>query len=41
MFRQETISTGEVDRDDRSMRIVEWILAVAAAAAAGVLAFLH
>jgi hypothetical protein len=41
MFRQETISTDETVHDDRSMRVVEWILAVMAMAAAGVLAFIR
>jgi hypothetical protein len=38
MFRQTTLSTDEQVREDRSMRVVEWVLALVAAVAAGVLA---
>jgi len=41
MFRQTTLSTQETARDERSMRVVEWVLALAAALAAGVLAFIR
>lgn len=41
MFRQTTLSTDEPVHEDRSMRVVEWVLALAAAFAAGVLAFIR
>ena len=41
MFRQTTLSTDEQVHEDRSMRVVEWVLALAAAFAAGVLAFIR
>jgi hypothetical protein len=41
MFRHTTLSTDEQVQEDRSMRVVEWILALAAAIAAGILAFLR
>ncbi|HET7029820.1 MAG TPA: hypothetical protein VFI34_04880 [Candidatus Limnocylindrales bacterium] len=41
MLRQPAFPTTDVDRDDRSMRVVEWVLALAAAVAAGVLAFVR
>lgn len=41
MFRQTTLSTDEQVREDRSMRVVEWVLALVAAVAAGVLALIR
>lgn len=41
MFRQTTLSTPETARDERSMRVAEWVLALAAALAAGVLTFIR
>jgi hypothetical protein len=41
MIRQTTNPAPESDLDDRSMRLVEWVLAFVAVAAAGVLAFLR
>jgi hypothetical protein len=41
MFRETTTSAAESDVDDRSMRIVEWAMAVIAVVAAGVLAFIR
>lgn len=41
MLRHSTLSTTNVDHDDRSMRIVEWVLALVAAATAGVLTFVR
>lgn len=41
MLRQSTLPPTDVDHEDRSMRIVEWVLAAAAALAAGVLAFIR
>lgn len=41
MMRQSALPATEVDRDDRSMRVVEWVMALVAAVAAGVLAFIH
>jgi hypothetical protein len=37
MLRHSALTTTDVDHGDRSMRIVEWVLALAAVAAAGVL----
>jgi hypothetical protein len=41
MFRQTTLSTDERVHEDRSMRVVEWVLALAAACAAGALALIR
>jgi hypothetical protein len=41
MFRQTGISTREADPEERSMRVVEWVMALAAALAAGVLTFIR
>jgi hypothetical protein len=41
MFRQETLGTVEREHEDRSMRIVEWALALIAALTAGVLTFVR
>jgi hypothetical protein len=41
MLRQPVLPTTEVDPDDRSMRVVEWVLAFVAAVAAGVLTFVR
>jgi hypothetical protein len=41
MLRHTALPTTEVDPEDRSMRVVEWVLALVAAIAAGVLAFVR
>ena len=41
MMRPSTLPTTDVDHGDRSMRVVEWVLALAAVVAAGVLAFVR
>jgi hypothetical protein len=41
MIRQTMANTTETEIDDRSMRVVEWALALIAAIAAGVLAFIR
>ncbi|HET7472091.1 MAG TPA: hypothetical protein VFJ71_03100 [Candidatus Limnocylindrales bacterium] len=41
MLRHSALPTTEVDHEDRSMRVVEWVLALVAAVAAGVLAFVR
>ena len=41
MLRHSALPATDVDRDDRSMRVVEWVLALVAAFAAGVLAFVR
>ena len=41
MIRQTPMTTTESDVEDRSMRVVEYVLALVAAVAAGVLAFLR
>jgi hypothetical protein len=41
MIRQQTAATTEPEIDDRSMRVVEWVIALIAAVAAGVLAFIR
>jgi|RhiMetStandDraft_4_1073278.scaffolds.fasta_scaffold960579_1 hypothetical protein len=41
MLRQTTITTTEPDVEDRSMRVVEYLMALIAAVAAGVLAFVR
>jgi len=41
MLRQPALPTADADPDDRSMRVVEWVLALVAAFAAGVLAFVR
>ena len=41
MLRHSALPTTDIDPDDRSMRIVEWVLALAAAFAAGVLTFVR
>jgi hypothetical protein len=41
MIRQTMVSATETEVDDRSMRMVEWALALIAAIAAGVLAFIR
>ena len=41
MLRHPALATTDVDREDRSMRVVEWALALMAAVAAGVLAFVR
>lgn len=37
MMRPSTLPTTDVDHGDRSMRLVEWVLAFAAVVAAGIL----
>jgi hypothetical protein len=41
MIRQTMVTATDTEVDDRSMRLVEWALALAAAIAAGVLAFIR
>lgn len=41
MIRQTTLPTTESDVEDRSMRLVEWGMALVAVLAAGVLAFIR
>lgn len=41
MIRQTTLPPSESDVDDRSMRVVEWGMALIAVLAAGVLALLR
>ena len=41
MIHQTTVATADTEVEDRSMRIVEWSLALIAAIAAGVLAFIR
>jgi hypothetical protein len=41
MIRQTMVTATETEVDDRSMRLVEWALALVAAIAAGVLAFIR
>jgi hypothetical protein len=41
MIRQTMVNATETEVDDRSMRVVEWALALIAAMAAGVLAFIR
>jgi hypothetical protein len=41
MIDQTSVATPETEVEDRSMRLVEWALALIAAIAAGVLAFIR
>jgi hypothetical protein len=41
MIRQTTVATTDAEVDDRSMRLVEWAMALVAAIAAGILAFIR
>ena len=41
MIRQAPIMTTESEIDDRSMRVVEYVMAIIAVVAAGVLAFIR
>jgi hypothetical protein len=41
MIRNTTISVTDSEIEDRSMRVVEWAMALIAAIAAGVLAFIR
>jgi hypothetical protein len=41
MMRPSTLPTTDVDHGDRSMRVVVWVLALAAVDAAGVLTFVR
>lgn len=41
MIRQTMVNATETEVEDQSMRVVEWALALIAAIAAGVLAFIR
>jgi hypothetical protein len=41
MIHQTSVATPDTEVEDRSMRLVEWALALIAAIAAGVLAFIR
>ena len=41
MFRLQILPASDSAEEDRSMRVVEWILALVALIAAGVLAFIR
>jgi hypothetical protein len=41
MIHQTTVATADTDVEDRSMRVVEWAMALVAAIAAGILAFIR
>ena len=41
MLRHTTLTAAESDVEDRSMRVVEWVMALVAVVAAGVLAFVR
>jgi hypothetical protein len=41
MIRQPTVRATETEVEDRSMRMVEWAMALIAAFAAGILAFIR
>lgn len=41
MIRQPTVQVAEDDPEDRSMRTIEYVLAIVAAVAAGILAFVR
>jgi len=41
MIHQTTVAAADTEVEDRSMRVVEWSLALIAAIAAGVLAFIR
>jgi hypothetical protein len=41
MIHQTTVATTDTDVQDRSMRVVEWAMALVAAVAAGILAFIR
>jgi hypothetical protein len=41
MIRQTTVAVTDSEIEDRSMRVVEWAMALIAAIAAGVLAFIR
>jgi hypothetical protein len=41
MIRHTTMATTDTEVDDRSMRVVEWTMALIAAVAAGILAFIR
>ena len=41
MIRHTTMATTDTEVDDRSMRVVEWTVALIPAVAAGILAFIR
>jgi hypothetical protein len=41
MIRHTTVATTDTEVEDRSMRLIEWAMALIAAVAAGVLAFIR
>jgi hypothetical protein len=41
MIHQTTVATTDTEVEDRSMRVVEWTMALIAAVAAGILAFIR
>jgi hypothetical protein len=41
MIRQTTVAATDTEVEDRSMRLVEWAMALIAAIAAGILAFIR
>jgi hypothetical protein len=41
MIRQTTVAPADTEVEDRSMRLVEWAMALVAAIAAGILAFIR
>jgi hypothetical protein len=41
MIHRTTVATADTEVEDRSMRVVEWSLALIAAIVAGVLAFIR
>jgi hypothetical protein len=41
MIHQTTLATADTEVEDRSMRVVEWAMALVAAIAAGILAFIR
>ncbi len=41
MIRHTTVATTDTEIEDRSMRVIEWAMALIAAVAAGVLAFIR
>ena len=41
MINQTTVATPDIEVEDHSMRLMEWSLALIAAVAAGILAFIR